>query len=74
VYEAEGFSFIGTEAKRRSLEISGKGAGILGFLTAGASLGLKNSGNVDVKVLGLGGTLAIGLVRIKKDGSTDFEP
>jgi hypothetical protein len=74
VFDADGFSFLGTEAKKRNFEFGGKGAGILGFLTAGASLGLKSSGNVDVKVLGKGGTLAIGLVRIRKDGSRDFEP
>ena len=74
VYDAETFSFIGVESKKGSLEISGQGSGILSFLTAGASAGLSSSGSVQLKLLGAGGTLAIGLVRIKKDGSLDFVP
>jgi hypothetical protein len=74
VYDAEQFSFVGSETRKGSLTLSGKGAGILGFLTAGASADLSSSGDVQLKLIGAGGTLAMGLVRIKKDGSTDFLP
>jgi hypothetical protein len=74
VYEADEFSFLGTETSKASMEFSGKGAAILGFLTAGASAGLTSTGNVDVKILGKGGALAMGLVRVKKNGKTDYAP
>jgi hypothetical protein len=72
LYEAPEFTFLGTETSKRSFEFSGNGAGILGLLTAGASAGLSSTGSVDVKILGKGGALAMSLVRIKKDGKTDF--
>jgi hypothetical protein len=74
VYDADQFSFSGAETRKGSLTVSGKGSGILSFLTAGASAGLSSSGDVQLKLLGQGGTLAMGLVRILKDGSTDFLP
>lgn len=74
IYDAEEFSFVGSETRKGNLSISGKGAGILGFLTAGASVGLTSTGDVQLKLLGKGGTLAMGLVRIMKDGTTDFLP
>jgi hypothetical protein len=70
-YGAEQWSFLGTKESASNLELSGKGSGILSFLTAGVSVGLKSSGTIDVKMLGGGGMLAMNLVRIRKDGSTD---
>lgn len=74
IYDAEQFSFVGSETRNRKFEISGKGAAILGFLTAGASAGISTSGDAQVSLIGKGGTLAMGLVRIMRDGSTDFVP
>jgi hypothetical protein len=72
LYTAEQFSFIGTEQSGTTVELSGKGANIMSFMTAGASVGLRKTGNADVTLLGQGGPIAMNLVRIKKDGSTDF--
>lgn len=72
VYSAEQFSFIGTESSKSAIEFSGKGSSIQSFLAAGASAGLTRTGNADITILGKGGPLAMGLVRVKKDGSTDF--
>lgn len=74
MYAADEFSFLGTESSKANVEFSGKGAAILGFLSAGASGGLSSSGNVEVKILGKGGSLAMGLVRVKKNGKTDYAP
>lgn len=72
LYVAEQFSFIGSEKSGSTIELSGKGSAIMSFLAAGASAGITKTGNADVVLLGKGGPLAMGLVRIKKDGSTDF--
>jgi hypothetical protein len=72
VYDAEEFSFVGTERSSSSIELAGKGSAILGFLSAGASAGIKSTGNAEVKLIGAGGSVAMCLVRIKKDGGTDF--
>lgn len=72
VYDAVEFSFVGSERSSSSIEIAGKGSAILGFLSAGASAGVKATGNAEVKLIGAGGSVAMGLVRIKKDGTTDF--
>jgi len=72
VYDAEEFSFVGSERSSSSIELAGKGSAILGFLTAGASAGIKATGNAEVKLIGAGGSVAMGLVRIKQDGKTDF--
>lgn len=68
-YGADNWSFLGTKENSSNLQISGKGSAILSFLTAGISVGLKTVGNLDVKMLGAGGMLAMNLVRIRKDGS-----
>jgi hypothetical protein len=68
-YGAKTWSFLGTDESASNVQISGKGSGILSFLTAGISAGLKSSGAIDVKMLGKGGMLAMNLVRIRKDGS-----
>lgn len=70
-YGADQWSFLGTKETSSNFELSGKGSGILSFLTAGFAVGLKSSGNVDIKMLGGGGMLAMNLVRIRKDGSTN---
>lgn len=72
-YDATEFSFLGSEQKSQNLEISGKGSAILSFLSAGASVGITATGNVSLKLIGAGGTVAIGLVRIEEDGQLDFE-
>lgn len=72
VYDAQEFSFVGTERSSSSIQLAGKGSAILGFLTAGASAGLTSTGNAEVKLIGAGGSVAMGLVRIKDDGRTDF--
>ncbi len=69
VYGALDWSFLGTKEHARKIEISGKGSGILSFLTAGASIGLRSSGSIDVKIMGKGGKIGMNLVRIRKNGS-----
>ena len=73
VYEAEEFSFVGTERSGSTIELSGSGAAIAGFLNVGASAGITTTGNAEVRLIGSGGALAMGLVRIKENGATDFE-
>jgi hypothetical protein len=73
LYEAAEFTFLGTEQSSSNIEVSGKGAGILSFLTAGASAGISVTGSIDLKIVGTGGPVAMGLVRIKKDGSTKHD-
>ena len=73
-YDSGQFSFAGTESTKGGFTLSGKGSAILGFLTAGASVGLTKTGKVQLELIGKGGTLAMGLVRIKRDGTTDFVP
>jgi hypothetical protein len=70
-YGADQWSFLGTKEKASNFELSGKGSGILSFLTAGLSVGLKSSGTAEVKMLGNGGMLAMNVVRIRKNGSLD---
>jgi len=70
-YGATDWSFLGTRETQSNFEISGKGSGILSFLTAGASAGLKTSGTLEVKIMGKGGMIGMNVVRVKKDGSTD---
>lgn len=70
-YGADLWSFLGTKESASNFQLSGKGSGILSFLTAGVSVGLKSSGKVDVNMLGKGGMLAMNVVRIRKDGSLD---
>jgi hypothetical protein len=73
VYEANEWTFLGTETRGSTIEISGKGAGILSFLTAGASVGISVTGQTDVKMIGKGGAIGMGLVRVRKDGTTDHD-
>ena len=72
VYTAEQFSFIGSEESGSTIELSGKGSAIMSFLAAGVSAGLTKTGTADIVLLGKGGQLAMGLVRIDKKGKTDF--
>jgi hypothetical protein len=69
LYSAVDWSFLGSKENASSFELKGKGAAILSFLAAGASFGLTSSGNVDLKLLGKGGALAMNTVRVRKDGS-----
>lgn len=69
IYQAGEWTFLGTENSSAKIEISGKGAGILSFLTVGASAQINVSGSIDLKLIGKGGALAMGVVRVKKDGS-----
>jgi hypothetical protein len=72
LYVATEFSFIGTEKSGSTVQFTGKGSAIQSFLAGGLSAGLTRTGTADVTLLGKGGPLAMGLVRIKRDGSTDF--
>ncbi len=67
-YGAVDWSFIGTKDSASSFELAGSGSGILSFLSAGFSAGLKSSGNVAVKIMGKGGMIGMNLVRINEDG------
>ena len=69
LYTAADWSFLGTKEKSSSFELSGKGSAILSFLSAGGSVGIKTSGNLDVKLMGKGGPLAMNVVRVRKNGS-----
>jgi hypothetical protein len=66
VYVASEFSFIAAQRKKSSFEISGKGSGIIGFLTAGASAGLKSTKSGTVAILGSGGPVAMNLTKVAK--------
>ena len=68
-YGAADWTFLGAKEANRSFDVSGKGAGILSFLTAGISAGVKTSGTVDVKLSGKSGMIGMNLVRVKDDGS-----
>lgn len=68
IYGAADWSFIGTKESATSFELAGNGSGILSFLTAGVSVGLKSSGNVAVKIMGKGGMIGMNVVRINEDG------
>ena len=73
LYTAVDWAFLGTKDKSSSVELSGNGAAILSFLTAGISIGLKTSGTLDVKIMGKGGPLAMNVVRVRKDGSLNHK-
>ncbi|MBM4382557.1 MAG: hypothetical protein FJ091_04220 [Deltaproteobacteria bacterium] len=66
VYVASEFAFVASEKKKSSFEISGKASGIVGFLTAGASLGLKSTRSGSVSILGKGGPVAMSLTKVPK--------
>ena len=72
LYSAADWSFLGNTSNSSNFELSGKGAGILSFLTAGISFGLKSSGNVDLKIMGKGGAVAMNLAKVRRDGSLEF--
>jgi hypothetical protein len=72
-YEAGQFTFLGTQSRASKIEVSGKGSGIISFLTAGASVGLKKSGKTEVDLVGAGGPVAMNLVRITQNGELDFD-
>jgi hypothetical protein len=71
-YEATEFAFLGTLTTNSKVEFSGKGAGIISFLTAGLTGSLSKSGSAEVDIVGKGGPVAMGLVRVEKNGSLDF--
>ena len=73
LYTAVDWSFLGTKDKSADVEFTGKGAAILSFLSAGATLGLKSSGSIEVKILGQGGAIAQNVVRVRRDGALDFD-
>lgn len=71
-YEASEFTFLGTLSRASKIEVSGKGSGIISFLTAGASAGIKKSGKTEVDLVGTEGPVAMGLVKVRPDGELDF--
>lgn len=73
VYEAADWTFLGTELRGTTVDVAGKGAGLLAFITAGASAGITITGRIDLKIAGKGGALAMALVRIRKDGTTKHD-
>jgi hypothetical protein len=68
-YGATDWSFLGSKESNKSWEVSGNGNGILSFLAAGMTAGLKSSGTIDVKLTGKSGMIGMNLVRIRKDGT-----
>jgi len=73
LYTAVDWSFLGTKDKSADVEFTGKGAAILSFLSAGATLGLKSSGSIEVKILGQGGAIAQNVARVRRDGQIVFD-
>ena len=73
LYTAVDWSFLGTKDKSADVEFTGKGAQILSFLSAGATLGLKSSGSIEVKILGQGGAIAQNVARVRRDGQIVFD-
>ena len=70
-FGATDWSFIGTKESGSNFELTGSGSGILSFLSAGISAGLKSSGNVEVKIMGKGGMIGMNVVRINENGQTN---
>ena len=73
IYVAASFSFLGTVSKASNVSFRGTGAAITSFLKAGLSVGLTSSGKADVQIVGQGGPIAMALVRVRKNGDTDFD-
>ena len=71
-YGAANWTFLGTKESSGDIQFSGKGSGILSFLTAGITAGLTQSGNLELVQTGTSGKVAMNLARVKKDGSIDF--
>ena len=71
VYRSGQWSFLGSRKTSKSFKVSGKGSAIGQFLSVGASAGISRSGSIDLELLGEGGALAMRVVRIRKDGTTD---
>lgn len=70
VLTASKFTFLGSRRKGRSITFAGKGGAVLKFLDVGATAGLTVSGtqSLEVKIVGTGGPVVIGVARVKKNG------
>jgi len=73
MYTGVDWSFLGTKEKSATVGFSGKGAAILSFLSAGATVGLKSSGSIEVKIVGKGGAIAHNVARVRRGGELDFD-
>jgi hypothetical protein len=71
IYKAEDWTFLGNRKTAKSFKVSGKGSAVQAFVKAGASAGVSTTGSVSIEMLGAGGALAMRLVRIRKDGTTN---
>jgi hypothetical protein len=71
IYKAGDWSFLGNRKTSKSIKLSGKGDAIKEFLSVGASVGITATGSIALEMLGAGGALAMRLVRIRKNGSTN---
>lgn len=72
VQEAGEFTYVGSRSSNQSVKFEGSSGALVKLLKFGASAGLTRSGSADVALTGSGGAVAMGLCRIKKDGSIDF--
>lgn len=70
VLTATKFTFLGSHRKGRSIKFSGKGSAVLNFLNVGATAGLTASGtqSLEVKIVGEGGPVVMGVARVRKNG------
>lgn len=71
ILSAKDFTFLGSIKRNRELSLSGSAKAIAKYCESGASAGLTRSSglNLDLEILGSKGPIAIGITRIKKDGT-----
>lgn len=74
IYRAEEFVFLASKAKRRTVKFGGAGKAIVSFLTLGLSTQLEKTSaqSLSIEIFGQGGPVAMGVVRVKKNGELDF--
>jgi len=70
VLQAKQFTFIGSRQKIRRIAFSGSGKALARLLTTGVSAGITktSSRKLDLEIIGQGGSIAIGVTRIRRDG------
>jgi len=72
ILHAKDFTFLGSLRRNREISFSGSGTSIANYLNSGLSANLSRSSGLklDLEIIGGRGPVAIGLTRIKKDGTT----
>ncbi len=70
VLQAKQFTFIGSRQKNRKIVFSGSGRALARLLTSGVSTQVTrtSSRKLDLEIIGAGGSIAIGVTRVRRDG------